>query len=65
MRLGKPWEPDWTTHDVKHCLINSGNKIVRSCECKVKRTFAFPTKDMRDVFDKNFDPDIEICKELL
>ena len=50
MGLGKPWEPDWTTHDVKYCLINSGNKIVQSYECKVKRTFAFPTKDMQDAF---------------
>ena len=65
MGLGKPWKPDWTTHDVKYCLINSGNKIVQSCECKVKRTFDFPNKEMRDAFKENFDPDIEICKELL
>lgn len=65
MRLGKPWEPDWTTDDVKYCLINSGNKICQSYECKVKRTFAFPTKDMQDAFDKNFGPDLDKCKELI
>ena len=65
MGLGKPWEPDWTTHDVKYCLINSGNKIRQSYECKVKRTFAFPTKDMQDAFDKNFGPDLDKCKELI
>ena len=65
MGLGKPWEPDWTTHDVKHCLINIGNKIIQSYECKVKRTFAFPTKDMQEAFDKNFGPDLDKCKELI
>ena len=65
MGLGKPWEPDWTTDDVKYCLINSGNKICQSYECKVKRTFAFPTKDMQDAFDKNFGPDLDKCKELI
>lgn len=65
MGLGKPWEPDWKTHNVKYCLINSGNKIVQSYECKVKRTFAFPTKDMQDAFDKNFGPDMDKCKELI
>ena len=65
MGLGKPWEPDWTTHDVKHCLINVGNKVTQSYECKVKRTFAFPTKDMQEAFDKNFGPDLDKCKELI
>ena len=65
MGLGKPWEPDWTTDDVKYCLINRGNKICKSYECKVKRTFAFPTKDMQDAFDKNFGPDLGKCKELI
>ena len=65
MGLGKPWEPDWTTDDVKYCLINRGNKICQSYECKVKRTFAFPTKDMQDAFDKYFGPDLDKCKELI
>lgn len=65
MGLGEPWEPDWTTDDVKYCLINIGNKIVQSYECKVKRTFAFPTKDMLDAFDENFGPDLDKCKELM
>lgn len=65
MGLGKPWEPDWATNDVKHSLVNVGNTMIPSVECKVCRILAFPTKEMRDAFKKNFDPGIEICKELL
>ena len=65
MGLGKPWEPDWTKDDVKHSLVNVGNTIIPSVECKVCRILAFPTKEMRDSFKENFDPDIELCKELL
>lgn len=65
MGLGKPWEPDWTTDDVKHSLVNVGNTIIPSVECKVSRILAFPTKEIRDDFRENFDPDIEICKEFL
>ena len=61
MGLGKPWEPDWNDekqdkygfhNEVKYTIINSA-------------TFVFPTAEMRDAFKKNFDPDIEICKEFL
>lgn len=65
MGLGKPWEPDWTTSDVKHSLVNVGNTMIPSVECKVSRILAFPTAEMRDAFKENFDPDIEFCKELL
>ena len=65
MGLGKPWEPDWTTDDVKHSLVNVGNTIIPSVECKVGRILIFPTKEMRDAFYENFKSEIEICKELL
>ena len=61
MGLGKPWEPDWNDekqdkygfhNEIKYTIINSA-------------MFVFPSAEMRDVFKKNFDPDIEICKELL
>ena len=63
MGLGKPWEPSGN----KDCFV-----ISRSCgevflfesggDCE---PFEFPTKEMRDAFKENFDPDIEFCKELL
>ena len=66
MGLGKPWEPDWLDDDTKKYIITSS---------KVFETFGglgyinyiltFPTAEMRDAFKENFDPDIEICKELL
>ena len=65
MGLGKPWEPDWTTNDVKHSLVNVGNTIILSVECKVGRILAFPTKEMRDAFYENFKELIESVKELL
>jgi hypothetical protein len=62
MGLGKPWEPDGnpvyaiTRNDgCIVCIETGGNDEV----------FEFPTKEMRDAFKENFDPDIEICKELL
>ncbi len=66
MGLGKPWSPDWLDDDTKKYVITS---------TKVFETFGglgyinyiltFPTREMRDAFKENFDPDIEICKELL
>ena len=63
MGLGKPWEPSGN----EDCFV-----ISRSCgevylyssagDCE---PFEFPTEEMRDAFKENFDPDIEICKELL
>ena len=66
MGLGISWKPDWLDDDTKKYVITS---------TKVFETFgglgyinyilAFPTKEMRDAFKENFDPDIEFCKELL
>lgn len=65
MGLGKPWEPDWNNISDKYCIyFVSGD--VWSKECQTRQCpFAFPTPEMRDAFKENFDPDIEICKELL
>lgn len=65
MGLGKPWEPDWTNISDKYCIyFVSGNAWSKECQTR-QCPFAFPTSEMRDAFKKNFDPDIEICKELL
>lgn len=63
MGLGKPWEPSGN----EYCFI-----ISRSCgevylysSAGDSEPFEFPTQEMRDAFKKNFDPDIEICKEFL
>ena len=65
MGLGKPWAPDWNNISDKYCIyFVSGD--VWSKECQTRQCpFAFPTPEMRDAFKENFDPDIEICKELL
>ena len=66
MGLGKPWEPDWTNQEVlKYCISNVGGQIKTSERYIVNTILAFPTKEMRDAFKKNFDPDIEFCKEFL
>lgn len=68
MGLGKPWEPDWDddewpdmyyiSFDGKHIDKEKGYPC-----CNM--ILIFPTEEIRDAFKKNFDPDIEICKEFL
>lgn len=65
MGLGKPWEPsdsDYITG--RYCIfVHRGNII---CDTPAQDcVLTFPTPEMRDAFKKNFDPEIEICKELL
>ena len=65
MGLGKPWEPDWDNVSDKYCIyFVSGDAWSKQCQTR-QCPFAFPTPEMRDAFKKNFDPDIENCKELL
>ena len=65
MGLGKPWKPDWNNVSDKYCIyFVSGDAWSKECQTR-QCLFAFPTPEMRDAFKENFDPDIEICKELL
>ena len=65
MGLGKPWEPDWEYDDTKYVLFFNKNEICHEMMRHTSYVLAFPTEEMRDAFKENFDPDIEICKELL
>ena len=67
MGLGKPWKPDWKKHDKKYIISVFNDTIIYfENETYDRNTLlAFPTEEMRDAFKENFDPDIEICKELL
>ena len=65
MGLGKPWKPDWNTSEPKYVIACTSNGIEKQWEMTYRKCFAFPTEEMRDAFKDNFDPDIEICKELL
>ena len=66
MGLGKPWEPDWTYNGAtKYCIGVYENEIQNFSSSVAQYILAFPTEEMRDDFKENFDPDIEICKELL
>ena len=66
MGLGRPWEPDWTNQESpKYCIASVEGQIKAAERYIVNTILAFPTKEMRDAFRENFDPDIEICKELL
>ena len=69
MGLGKPWEPDWNGK-LYYLYYNPTNTtgVVRGFTSDGVLAYvvlAFPTEEMRDAFYENFDPDIEICKELL
>ena len=63
--LDKPWEPDWNHLSDKWVLFYAGNRVGFQVAQTRHSVFAFPTAEMRDAFKENFDPDIEICKELL
>lgn len=65
MGLGKPWEPDFSSHEEKFsisvferrvvCIVNQYDNII----------LTFPTREMRDAFYDNFAPDIQFCNEFL
>ena len=66
MGLGKPWEPDW--REGRYIIYRHQDDIIggdREAGCVEHHIFEFPTVEMRDAFKENFDPDIEVCKELL
>lgn len=70
MGLGKPWEPDYDSGVDKYGIICMNGVIQESnpttnWERHLNKILDFPTKEMRDTFKENFDPDIEICKEFL
>ena len=65
MGLGKPWEPDWNTSEPKYVIAYTSHGIEKQWETTYRKGLAFPTAEMRDAFKENFDPDIEICKELI
>ena len=63
--LGKSWEPDWNSLEPKYVISISKNSVKLIWEQYYHRVFAFPTKEMRDVFYENFKELIESVKELL
>ena len=70
MGLGKPWEPDYDSGCDKFGIICMDGVVQKSnsttnWERHLNKVFDFPTEEVRDAFKENFDPDIEICKELL
>ena len=65
MGFGKPWAPDWLDDNLKPCIGTASNEIIKCTSYSDNTILVFPTEEMRDAFKENFDPDIEICKELL
>lgn len=67
MRLGKPWEPDWTNSGQDRYIIRTSYEIWHfgKTQYGYKIFLVFPTEEMRDVFYENFKDLIKQCKELL
>ena len=70
MGLNRPWEPDYDSGVNKYGIICLNGVVQESnpttnWERHLNKVLDFPTAEMRDAFKENFDPDIEICKELL
>jgi len=62
MGLGKPWEPDGNP---VYAITRNDGCIVEIETGGNDEVFEFPTQKIRNTFKKNFDPDIEFCKEFL
>lgn len=65
MGLGKPWKPNDSSGYCTYAILRHTGHIRKSRPCADSVLLEFPTEEMRDAFKENFDPDIEICKELL
>ena len=65
MGLGKPWEPNWKSDDVKYTISTIEGMLTRTRTCYDGAILAFPTTEMRDAFYENFKELINECKELL
>lgn len=66
MGLDNFWEPDWKNiKQKKYCIYYDMNDIQKGSWYYHNSILAFPTKEMRSVFYKNFRDLIEECKELL
>lgn len=67
MGLGKPWKLSIGT-PIYYIYYNRTVGTIKNDyvdDIQGNIILAFPTAEMRDAFKENFDPDIEICKELL
>ena len=70
MGLNRPWKPDYDSGVNKYGIICMNGVVQKSnpttnWERHLNKVLDFPTKEMRDAFKENFEPDIEFCKEFL
>ena len=65
MGLGKPWEPNWNTKELKYIIYYENDELWFNDEISRNTILAFPTEEMRNAFFENFKELIELCKELL
>jgi hypothetical protein len=66
MGLDKPWSPNWEDNTPKYSIFVYKNSICTDISIHANKILVFPTKEMRDIFYKNFKEElIEKCKELL
>lgn len=65
MGLGKPWKPVWDESEDLYTIHTFNGEIRLSGTAHRNAILVFPTEEMRDTFDVNFENLIEQCKELL
>lgn len=63
--LDKPWKPVWDESEDLYTIHTFNGEIRLSGTSHRNAILVFPTEEMRDTFDKNFENLIENCKELL
>ena len=63
--LDKPWEPVWDESEDLYTIHTFNGEIRLSGTSHRNAILVFPTEEIRDTFDVNFENLIEKCKELL
>jgi len=59
------WIPDWSDDEDKYCLCYGDNALRLSRYARSAELLSFQTKELAELFLKNFREDIEFCKMLL
>jgi hypothetical protein len=65
MGLDKPWKPSLKKGETHYAISNVGGKITYEMYGEYNAILMFPTKEMREMFHKNFKNEIEVCKKFL
>jgi hypothetical protein len=59
------WQPNWNDDEYKYCIWCNHDEISSFNTISAQYLLTFPTEDIRDLFLKNFQRKIKICKRYI